>query len=121
MPYMMQAGGFQVSSYNIARIEATENSPECYNVFAMNPYLNLRRALERRLPDGLIVLHGGLPVPRNHDVEFVFRQKSDFLYLTGVEEPGCALLVDPRRRRHTLFIPRIDNNHRVWLGHVPGP
>ena len=58
---------------------------------------------------------------RNADTDFDFRQRSDLLYLTGVEEPGCALLIDPRRGRQTLFLPRIDNEHRVWLGHVPGP
>lgn len=60
-------------------------------------------------------------VSRNHDVDYVFRQRSHFLYLTGAEEPGCRLLIDPKRGRHTLFIPRIDNHHRVWLGHVPSP
>ncbi len=84
-----------------------------------NHYQSLRENLGRRLPDGLTLLSGGSYVPRNHDVDYVFRQKSDFLYLTGVEEPGCALLIDPKRKRHTLFMPRIDNNHRVWLGHVP--
>ncbi|MEK6560453.1 MAG: aminopeptidase P N-terminal domain-containing protein, partial [Nitrospirota bacterium] len=87
----------------------------------MEPYLRHRKALEKKLPDGLILVSGGMTVSRNHDVDFVFRQKSDFLYLTGVEEPGCHLLIDPRRKSHTLFIPRIDNHHRVWLGHVPGP
>lgn len=80
-----------------------------------------RRLLARRLPDGLILLAGGMNVSRNHDVDFVFRQRSDFLYLTGVEEAGCFLLIDPRRNQNILFIPRIDNHHRVWLGHVPGP
>jgi Xaa-Pro dipeptidase len=85
----------------------------------MRHYAQRREALARRLPDGLTLLAGGSYVPRNHDVDYVFRQRSDFLYLTGVEEPGCALLLDPKRRRHILFMPRIDNNHRVWLGHVP--
>ncbi len=85
----------------------------------MLPYRDNRKALAARLPDGVILLAGGTRVPRNHDVDFVFRQKSDFLYLTGVEEPGCHLLIDPKRRRETLFIPRIDVHHRVWLGHVP--
>jgi Xaa-Pro aminopeptidase len=80
-----------------------------------------REALMRRLPDGLILLSGGRETPRNHDVSYPFRQKSDFLYLTGVEEPGCHLLLDPKRKQSTLFIPRIDNHHRVWEGHVPGP
>ncbi len=87
----------------------------------MTHYPSIRKNLARRLPDGLILLSGGNPVPRNHDVDFVFRQKSDFLYLTGVEEPGCYLLIDPKRGREMLFLPRIDNHHRVWLGDVPGP
>ena len=87
----------------------------------MRHYRDIRKSLARRLPDGLILLSGGTPVTRNHDVDFVFRQKSDFLYLTGVEEPGCLLLIDPKRGKETLFMPRIDNHHRVWLGHVPGP
>ena len=39
-----------------------------------------RKALMRRLPDGLILLSGGREVPRNHDVNYVFRQGSNFLY-----------------------------------------
>lgn len=85
----------------------------------MNHYFEMRQAMAQRLPDGLILLTGGRPVERNHDVEYVFRQDSNFLYLTGVEEPGCHLLIDPKRRRHTLFIPKVDSHHRVWLGHVP--
>lgn len=75
----------------------------------------------RRLPDGLILLAGGSEVIRNNDVPYPFRQDSDFLYLTGVEEPKCRLLLDPKRRSATLYIPRIDVRHRVWEGHVPGP
>jgi Xaa-Pro dipeptidase len=75
----------------------------------------------RRLPDGLILLSGGREIPRNFDVNFVFRQQSNFLYLTGVEEADCHLMLDPKRRTSTLFLPRIDDHHRVWEGHVPGP
>lgn len=75
----------------------------------------------KHLPDGLILLSGGKEIPRNFDVNYVFRQNSNFLYLSGVEEPGCALLLDPRRKRCTLFMPRIDEHHRVWEGHVPSP
>ncbi|MBI4425636.1 MAG: aminopeptidase P family protein [Elusimicrobia bacterium] len=80
-----------------------------------------RRALMAKLPDGLIVLAGGIEVIRNNDVSYVFRQGSDFLYLTGVPEPGYLLLLDPKRARSVLFIPRVDAHYRVWLGHVPGP
>ena len=82
-------------------------------------YKELRDSLARRLPDGLTLLSGSSYTARNNDVDYVFRQSSDFLYLTGVEEPGCALLIDPKRRKQTLFMPRVDSHHRVWLGHVP--
>ncbi len=88
----------------------------------MNHYRELRRALARRLgPRALIHLEGGRSVPRNFDVDYVFRQNSDFLYLTGVEEPGCHLVLEPKSGREILFVPRVDSHHRVWEGHVPSP
>ena len=80
-----------------------------------------RKALRRALPDGLILLAGGVEIARNNDVNFVFRQKSDFLYAAGVPEPGYFALLDPKRGRDTLFIPRVDARYRVWEGHVPDP
>jgi Xaa-Pro dipeptidase len=86
----------------------------------MNHYRALREALAKKLAGkGVVHLQGGKPVPRNFDVDYVFRQQSDFLYLTGVEEPGCHLVLDGRKE--ILFVPRIDNHHRVGGGHVPSP
>lgn len=86
----------------------------------MNHYRALREALAKKLAGkGVVHLQGGKPVPRNFDVDYVFRQHSDFLYLTGVEEPGCHLVLDGRKE--ILFVPRIDSHHRVWEGHVPSP
>ena len=78
-----------------------------------------RRALAKRLPDGLIVLSAEKPARRNGDVDYRFRQGSDFLYLTGVLEPGYALVLDPRRGEETLFVPKLTQAHAVWLGHMP--
>jgi Xaa-Pro aminopeptidase len=78
-----------------------------------------RRALARRLPDGLIVLKAAAPARRNGDVDYRFRQDSNFLYLTGVLEPGYALVLDPRRGEETLFVPKLTQAHAVWLGHLP--
>src|SRR3989344_5199414 len=90
-----------------------------YNL-VMNHYRALRRRLAARLSgQGIVHLEGGKPVPRNFDVEYAFRQNSDFLYVTGVEEPGCHLVLDGARE--TLLVPRVDAHHRVWEGHVPGP
>ena len=78
-----------------------------------------REALGRRLPEGLIVLAAAREVLRNGDVHFRYRQASDFLYLTGVEEPGYALVLDPARGAEMLFVPELTQQHAVWMGHIP--
>ena len=40
---------------------------------------------------------------RNRDVEYPFRQDSDFLYLTGFSEPEAVLVLVPGRK-HGEFI-----------------
>ncbi len=82
-------------------------------------YPALRKSLAQRLSDGLILLKGGDPLIRNGDVEYVFRQKSDFLYLSGFEEPGAWILIDPKRKKDVLFIPKADDHHLVWIGTLP--
>lgn len=85
----------------------------------MKLYAHNRRNLMKRLPGGLILLTSAPETLRNGDVHHLYRQGSNFLYLTGVEEPGYALLLDPKGRSETLFIPRLTQEHAVWLGHIP--
>src|SRR5262245_27278034 len=75
-----------------------------------------RRALMERLPDGPIVVAAAPLARRNGDVDFVYRQDSSFLWLTGVEEPGYALLLDARRGVERLYCPRLTQLHAVWIG-----
>jgi Xaa-Pro aminopeptidase len=71
------------------------------------------------LPDGLIILSAAPEAVRNGDVNHRYRQDSDFLWLTGVQEPGYALVIDPRRGEETLFVPKLTQEHAVWMGHIP--
>jgi Xaa-Pro dipeptidase len=87
----------------------------------MSLYRQNRLNLMHRLPGGLIFLLGGKEQIRNGDVHHVFRQNSHFLYLTGIEEPGYALLLNPEKREALIFVPRVDQRHRVWQGTVPSP
>jgi Xaa-Pro aminopeptidase len=80
-----------------------------------------RRALLARLPDAPIVLSSAPERLRNGDVTFRYRQSSDFLWLTGVEEPRCTLVLDGRSGTETLFVPKLTESHAVWLGHIPTP
>ena len=89
------------------------------NLLSFEHYSQIRKSLAQRLPDGLILLKGGSPVVRNGDVEYPFRQQSDFLYLSGFEEPGAWILIDPKRKKDVLFIPKADDHHLVWIGTLP--
>jgi Xaa-Pro dipeptidase len=72
-----------------------------------------------RLPDGLVVLSAAPEAVRNGDVTHPYRQDSDFLWLTGVEAPGYALVLDSRRGEEVLFVPKLTQEHAVWMGHIP--
>lgn len=52
------------------------------------------------------------------DYEFPFRQESNFWYLTGVNEPGCHLVLDLKNQEYHLFVPNRDAQYAVWHGRV---
>ncbi len=85
----------------------------------MDLYAQNRRDVMKRLPDGLIAVGSAPEILRNGDVNYFYRQASNFLYLTGIEQPGFALLLDPRKKREILFVPKLTQLHAVWLGHIP--
>src|SRR3989338_4920214 len=81
-----------------------------------NFYARNRRRLAQKLKDGLIVLTSSAETMRNSDVNHLFRQDSDFLYLSGIEDPHHCLLIDPKTKKSSLFIPDIHLLNRVGEG-----
>ena len=71
------------------------------------------------LKGGIAVIPSARMVPRNGDSEFPFRQNSDFLYLTGLNEPDATLLLLPDRRSIIFMQPR-SREHEVWTGYRMG-
>lgn len=59
---------------------------------------------------------------RNRDVEYPFRQDSDFLYLTGFPEPEAMALLLPGRGEgeYVLFCRERDPDKEVWTGRRVG-
>lgn len=55
---------------------------------------------------------------RNNDVEYSFRQNSDFYYLTGFDEPEALLLLLPGRKagEYILFNRSHDPVKEIWNG-----
>jgi Xaa-Pro aminopeptidase len=67
---------------------------------------------------GVMLLPAADEKLRNGDAEYLFRQDSDFYYLTGFDEPqGCAVLsARAGERRYVLFVRPRDRDKEVWNG-----
>jgi len=71
---------------------------------------------------GVMVLPAAEERLRNKDSEYLFRQDSDFHYLTGFDEPqGCAVLAARGgERKLVLFVRPRDKEREIWDGHRLG-
>ena len=60
---------------------------------------------------------------RNRDVEHVFRQDSDFYYLSGFIEPEAVIVLIPGRKKSpfVMFCRPRDPLKETWNGHRFGP
>ena len=56
-----------------------------------------RRLLDGMRPGSIALVPGGIEQRRNRDINFPFRQDSDFYYLTGFCEPDALLVLIPGR------------------------
>jgi Xaa-Pro aminopeptidase len=72
---------------------------------APSVYAARRAALMKAMGDGVAVIHA-----EGQDDSAGYRQSSDFLYLTGVEEKGAVLVLAPKERtyREFLYLPSRD-------------
>lgn len=60
---------------------------------------------------------------RNNDVEYAYRQDSDFFYLTGFPEPEAVAVLIPGREQaeYVLFVRERDPARETWDGKRAGP
>ncbi|QGG81213.1 M24 family metallopeptidase [Litorivicinus lipolyticus] len=88
--------------------------------FDLSLYQSRRAALQAALPaNGLLVLVGADEMYRNADVDHPFRQTSDFLYLSGFEEPDAALILTAESS--LLLCRPKDETMETWTGFRWGP
>lgn len=71
-------------------------------------------------PSSLAIIHSNDKMPRNGDQFHVYRQNSDFFYLTGLEEEKAVLLLCPNhpndKLREVLLIPHYTDQQQLWEG-----
>jgi len=92
-------------------------------------YSKRREAIRQRMAEGSIAFFfTNETMVRNNDVDFLFRGDSNFLYLTGFEEPDAVFVMtkDPftlngKSVREALFVNVANANSITWLGYRMGP
>lgn len=85
-------------------------------------YQQRRQRLAKELgPGQTAVVATHLTHQYSHDVEYLYRPHSDFWYLTGLNEPGCVLIVEGGSGRTTLFLRDRKKEAEIWTGRRLGP
>ena len=82
-----------------------------------------RRLLDSMAPGTVALVPAAVPQRRSRDVDHVFRQDSDFWYLTGFAEPGALLALAPGRQQGqaVLFCHDRDARFERYNGERLGP
>jgi Xaa-Pro aminopeptidase len=72
--------------------------------------------------DSIVILCASPEKIRNSDVHYPYRQNSDFLYLTGFNEPDAVLCLFPdgKEPRSVLFCRERDPEREMWDGPMSG-
>ena len=87
-------------------------------------FVRRRRQLMRMMGRDAIAILPAAPIRnRNSDVEYAYRQDSDFHYLTGFPEPEAVAVLIPGRAQgeYVLFVRDRDASREVWDGSRAGP
>lgn len=74
-------------------------------------------------PDSIAIVPAAPERTRSRDTEYHYRQDSDFLYLSGFEEPQAVLVLIPGREHgeYVLFVRERNREREIWDGYRAGP
>jgi len=98
-----------------------------FNIYLIKKMINKdfkrrRDFLLNKIEDNSIVfLFSGLEKSRNNDVNYKFRQSSNFFYLTGINNPSMLLVITKISGRYstTLVCDRPNDIDKIWHGQLP--
>ena len=85
-------------------------------------YQQRRQAVLAAIGQGTAIFGSAPPAVMHNDVEYPFRQNSDFFYLTGFNEPGAIAILAPHHGEHQfiLFVRPKDKKQETWSGYRTG-
>ena len=81
-------------------------------------YQRRRHCLLDSIGNGTAIIASAPLATMHNDVEYIFRQDSDFYYLTGFNEPGAIAVFAPHHEEHQfiLFVQPKDPAQETWTG-----
>jgi Xaa-Pro aminopeptidase len=84
----------------------------------MNIFEQRRKRFMSQMHDGVAIFFAAPVRKRNNDVDYDYRQDSDFYYLTGFEEPESVCVLTPSNpvQQFTLFVLPRDPEKETWTG-----
>jgi Xaa-Pro aminopeptidase len=81
----------------------------------------LQEFMRRMDQKSVAIIPSAREATRSNDTQYRFRQDSDFLYLTGFEEPDSIAVIAPgREQKLTLFVRPRDPEQEIWVGRRAG-
>ncbi|HKR60640.1 MAG TPA: Xaa-Pro aminopeptidase [Pyrinomonadaceae bacterium] len=81
----------------------------------------LAEFMRRMEPKSVAIIPSAREATRSNDTAYRFRQDSDFLYLTGFEEPEAIAVIAPgREHKFTMFLRPRDPEREIWDGRRAG-
>ncbi|MBE9177960.1 aminopeptidase P N-terminal domain-containing protein [Oculatella sp. LEGE 06141] len=85
-------------------------------------YSQRREQLMTQLGKGTAIFRSAPMAVMHNDVEYNFRQDSDFYYLTGFNEPQAVAVLAPHHEEHrfVLFVQPKDPERETWTGYRVG-
>jgi Xaa-Pro aminopeptidase len=85
-------------------------------------YRQRREQLMEKIGKGTAIFRSAPMAVMHNDVEYVFRQDSDFFYLTGFNEPEAIAILAPHHPEHRfiLFVQPKDSAMETWTGYRCG-
>ncbi|MGH2415689.1 MAG: aminopeptidase P N-terminal domain-containing protein, partial [Microcystaceae cyanobacterium] len=82
-------------------------------------YRQRRAQLMAKIDKGTAIFRSAPMAVMHNDVEYAFRQDSDFFYLTGFNEPEAVAVLAPHHGEHhfILFVQPKDLEKETWTGY----
>ena len=85
-------------------------------------YQQRRERLLEKVGNGTAIFRSAPMAVMHNDVEYTYRQDSDFYYLTGFNEPEAVAVFAPHHEEHRfiLFVQPKDPEKETWTGYRCG-